>query len=131
MRRIGSVGVAALLIAAPAFGWDHWGGDSAGTRFSPLAQITPRNVTNLVPAWHLRTGDLDSRPADLMKRTKFEVTPLFVEDSTVFCTPFNEVIAVDPGTGTEKWRYDPKLDPNLRPGNRYTCRSVAYWVDDR
>ena len=52
------------------------GGDSGGTRFSPLAQITPDNVTNLVPAWQFRAGDLDRRPADQMKRTKFEATPL-------------------------------------------------------
>src|SRR3954454_7988460 len=76
MKGILGVCAAASLIAAPAYGWDHWGGDSAGTRFSPLAQITPDNVTNLVPAWQFRTGDLDRRPADQMKRTKFEVTPL-------------------------------------------------------
>jgi len=39
----------ALFAAAPAFGWEHWGGDRGGTRFSPLAQITPANVGNLVP----------------------------------------------------------------------------------
>ena len=131
MKGILGVCAAASLIAAPAYGWDHWGGDSGGTRFSPLAQITPDNVTNLVPAWQFRTGDLDRRPADQMKRTKFEATPLLVEGSIMFCSPFNEIIAVDPGTGTQKWRYDPKLDPNLRPGNRYTCRGIAYWVDDR
>lgn len=29
----------------------------------------------------------------------FEVTPILVEDSLVFCTPFNRTIAIDPGTG--------------------------------
>jgi quinoprotein glucose dehydrogenase len=47
-----------------------------------------------------------------MKQTKFEATPLFIEDSVVFCSPFNEVIALDPGIGVQKWRYDPKLDTN-------------------
>jgi len=131
VRIIFGLFVPVVLIAAPACAWDHWGGDSAGTRFSLLAQITPGNVGNLVPAWQFRTGDLDSRPADIMKRTKFEATPLFVENSVVFCSPFNEVIALDPGTGAQKWRYDPKLDTNQRPGNRYTCRGVAYWVDDQ
>jgi quinoprotein glucose dehydrogenase len=123
--------MAAFLIVAPASAWDHWGGDSAGTRFSPAAQITPANVGDLVPAWQFRTGDLESRPADIMKRTKFEATPLFVEGSIIFCSPFNEVIALDPGSGAQKWRYDPKLDPRQRPGNRYTCRGVTYWVDDQ
>ena len=65
-----------------------------------------------------------------MKRTKFEATPLFVEDSLIFCSPFNEVIALDPGTGAPKWRFDPKISNAQRPGNRYNCRGVAYWVDE-
>jgi quinoprotein glucose dehydrogenase len=64
-----------------------------------------------------------------MKRTKFEATPLFVEDSLILCSPFNEVIALDPGTGAQKWRFDPKISNAQRPGNRYNCRGVAYWVD--
>ncbi|HEY6579285.1 MAG TPA: pyrroloquinoline quinone-dependent dehydrogenase, partial [Rhizomicrobium sp.] len=119
------------FVAAPALAWDHWGGDPGGTRFSPLAQITPANVGNLVRAWEFRTGDLETRPPAAMARTKFEATPLFVENSLIFCSPFNEVIAVDPGTGTQKWRYDPKIGTSQRPGNRFVCRGVAYWVDDR
>jgi quinoprotein glucose dehydrogenase len=121
--------VAALLAAVPALGWEHWGGDPGGMRFSPLAQITPDNVGNLIRAWEFRTGDLDSRAPEVMKRTKFQATPLLVEDSLIFCSPFNEVIALDPGTGTQKWRYDPKISTAQRPANRYNCRGVTYWVD--
>ncbi|MGA7805896.1 pyrroloquinoline quinone-dependent dehydrogenase [Bradyrhizobium sp.] len=110
-------------------GWEYWGGDQGGTRFSSLAQITPDNVDRLVGAWQFRTGDLDSRPPAVMARTKFEATPLLVEDSLIFCSPYNEVIALDPGTGTQKWRYDPKVSNSERPANRYVCRGVAYWVD--
>src|ERR1700675_4006083 len=92
-----------LLAAVPAFAWQHWGGDRGGTRFSKLAQITPANVGDLVRAWEFHTGDLDSRPPAAMARTKFEATPLFVEDSLILCSPFNEVIALDPGTGAQKW----------------------------
>ncbi|QOZ29973.1 pyrroloquinoline quinone-dependent dehydrogenase [Bradyrhizobium sp. CCBAU 51753] len=120
-----------LLCAEPALAWEYWGGDREGTRFSPLNQITSDNVATLVRAWDFRTGDLDVRAPELMKRTKFEATPLFVEDSLIFCTPFNEVIALDPGTGAQKWRYDPKISTAQRPANRYVCRGVAYWVDDR
>ncbi|KRR13621.1 pyrroloquinoline quinone-dependent dehydrogenase [Bradyrhizobium valentinum] len=120
-----------ICISLPAFAWEHWGGDRGGSRFSPLAQITPDNVGNLVRAWEFRTGDLDRRAPDVMRRTKFQATPLFVEDSLIFCSPFNEVIALDPGSGAQKWRYDPKISTNQRPANRYTCRGVAYWVDDK
>ena len=129
--------IAALLLlvgclAEPAAAaWDHWGGDQGGLRFSKLDQITPANVGNLVRAWEYRTGDLESRPPVAMKRTKFEATPLFVEDSLILCSPFNEVIALDPGTGQQKWRFDPKISNAQRPANRYNCRGVAYWVDDQ
>ena len=129
----GLAGVFAIIpfTVATAAGWEHWGGDRGGMRFSSLAQITPANVGNLVRAWEFRTGDLETRPPAAMARTKFEATPLFVENSLVFCSPFNEVIAVDPGTGVQKWRYDPKISTSQRPANRYNCRGVAYWVDDQ
>ena len=66
-----------------------------------------------------------------MARTKFQATPLFVEDSVIFCSPFNEVIALDPGSGAQKWRFDPKIDTSYRVANRYNCRGVAYWVDEQ
>ncbi len=51
-----------------------------------------------------------------MARTKFEATPLFVEDSLVLCSPFNEVIALDPGSGEQKWRYDPRISQRAASG---------------
>src|SRR3954469_16533810 len=126
-----SIFCAFFLILLPASAWEHWGGDRGGSRFSPLNQITPDNVGNLVRAWEFSTGDLDRRAPELMKRTKFQATPLLVEDSLIFCSPFNEVIALDPGSGVQKWRYDPKISTSQRPANRYNCRGVAYWVDDR
>jgi quinoprotein glucose dehydrogenase len=119
-----------LLFASPAWAWEYWGGDAGGMRFSPLTQITSDNAGSLVRAWAFRTRDLDVRPPEVMKRTKFESTPLFVEDSLIFCTPFNEVIALDPGTGAQKWRFDPRISLAQRPANRFVCRGVAYWVDD-
>src|ERR1700730_9748943 len=81
----------AFLAAPPGFAWEYWGGDQGGTRFSRLAQITPANVNNLVRAWEFHTGDLKTRPATVMASSKFEATPLFVENGLVFCSPFNEV----------------------------------------
>jgi quinoprotein glucose dehydrogenase len=131
MRKLPRLLALACFIAAPAFAWEHWGGDRGGTRFSPLAEITPANVGNLVTAWQFRTGDLDTRPREAMSRTKFQATPLFVENSVIFCSPFNEVIALDPGTGTQMWRFDPKIDLSYRVANRYNCRGVAYWLDEQ
>nr|WP_316179159.1 MULTISPECIES: pyrroloquinoline quinone-dependent dehydrogenase [unclassified Bradyrhizobium] len=133
LRRAGvcAVVIWSQLMVVPAVSWQHWSGDAGGTRFSPLAQITPSNVDRLVPAWDYHTGDLQSRPPAAALRTKFEATPILVEDSLVFCTPFNEVVALDPGTGVQRWRFDPKVGNGRRPANRYACRGVAYWVDER
>jgi quinoprotein glucose dehydrogenase len=125
------VAIFCAFISLPASAWEHWGGDRGGSRFSPLNLITPDNVGTLVRAWEFRTGDLDTRAPEVMKRTKFQATPLLVEDSLIFCSPFNEVIALDPGSGAQKWRFDPKISTNQRPANRYNCRGVAYWVDDK
>jgi quinoprotein glucose dehydrogenase len=131
MRHLLRLSAVLLLCVSPALAWEHWGGDRGGMRFSPLTQITPANVGDLIRAWEFRTGDLDSRAPEVMKRTKFQATPLFVEDSLIFCSPFNEVIALDPGSGEQKWRYDPKIATSQRPANRYNCRGVTYWVDDK
>jgi quinoprotein glucose dehydrogenase len=67
---------AVLCLATPALAWEHWGGDAGGLRFSPLKEITPDNVGNLVRAFEFRTGDLDRRAPEVMRRTKFQATPL-------------------------------------------------------
>lgn len=131
-RFLARVGLLLVCMAAqPVLAWEFWGGDPGGTRFSPLKQITPANVGNLMRAWEFHTGELLNRPPAAMARTKFEATPILVEDSLVLCTPFNEVIALDPGTGVEKWRYDARISTAQRPGNRYNCRGVAHWIDDQ
>ncbi|TXS90875.1 pyrroloquinoline quinone-dependent dehydrogenase [Parahaliea maris] len=107
-------------------GWTSYGGDTGGHRYSQARQITPANVAALAPAWRYRTGDLARRP-DAMRDAASEGTPILVEGSLVFCTPFNEVIALDPGTGSERWRFDPGIDLQQRPANQFVCRGVAYW----
>lgn len=128
---IGGILALVVLSVAPALGWEHWGGDRGGSRFAPLDQITPANVVRLIEAWRFQTGDLLRRTPAQMAHTKFEATPLLVEDSLIFCTPFNEVIALDPASGRQKWRFDPRVAPDVRPANRWVCRGVTYWRDDR
>jgi quinoprotein glucose dehydrogenase len=108
--------------------WSYYGGDPGGQRFSTAADITVANAATLELAWEYRSGDLISR-AELMHRAATEGTPILVGDSLVFCTPFNEVIALDPADGTERWRFDPGVDPDLRPANQFVCRGVSHWQD--
>ncbi|MGJ8560433.1 MAG: membrane-bound PQQ-dependent dehydrogenase, glucose/quinate/shikimate family [Litorimonas sp.] len=109
--------------------WIAYGGTRGSQRFSGLSQITPDNIENLIRAWVFNTGDL---PSDL-ENSKYgaETTPLKVGDTLYLCTALNVVIALDAGTGQQKWRFDPKVDKSFIP---YTaaCRGVSYHrKDDR
>ncbi len=109
-------------------GWHYYGGDAGGHRYSPATQITVDNIGELTPAWQYSTGDRSSKPQAL-RRAATEGTPILVEDSLIFCTPFNEVIALNPEDGTERWRFDPGIDLEQRPANQFVCRGVSHWRD--
>lgn len=107
-------------------GWPAYGGDSGGHRYSRAAQVTPANVASLETAWSFSTGDLAAHP-DAIAKSAAEGTPILTDDALVFCTPFNEVIALDPDTGTVKWRFDPEINLDHDPANQFVCRGVAHW----
>jgi quinoprotein glucose dehydrogenase len=128
MRRAATL-LAALIAATPVFaadpGWPDYGGDPGGQRYSPARQITPANVSNLAVAWSFSTGDMTTH-AGVMKRASFENTPILAEGRLYVCSPFNEVSALDPGTGRQLWRFDPNLDTRIHYPNDYVCRGVAF-----
>lgn len=109
-------------------GWSQYGGDAGGNRYSAAAQIDTSNVSDLDVAWMYRTGALKGREA-AADNVAFEVTPILAGDKLVFCTPFNEVIALNPGSGEEIWRYDAKVTTDRNPANQYLCRGVSQWTD--
>src|SRR5437899_9603772 len=53
--------------------WPSYTGDTRGTRYSPLDQITAANFNDLEVAWRFKTDNLGSRP-----EYKLEGTPLVV-----------------------------------------------------
>src|SRR5690606_30337573 len=91
-----------------ATNWTSYGGSNLSNKFTPSAQITPENVSQLEVAWHFHTGD--NKPEDAEFAYAFQNTPLMVEDTVYICTPSQIVIAVDAAKGTEKWRFDPEVD---------------------
>jgi quinoprotein glucose dehydrogenase len=119
-------GDATLAAPAGAPDWRYYGGDAGGGRSSAADQITPSNVRSLKIAWEFKTGD-SARPMEVRRQSAAEGTPILVDGKLVFCTPYNEVIALDPGTGKALWRYDPKINLDQRPANQFVCRGVAYW----
>ena len=105
--------------------WRYYGNNPAGQRFSPLAQITPANVSELKPAWRYDTGDVMRKGEDKAGREfSFEVTPVKVGNTLYICTPHRQVIALDATTGKQRWKFDPHSDT---AANEYlACRGVAY-----
>lgn len=107
--------------------WHAYGRTQHGTRYSPLAQLTPSNVDRLEKIWEFNTGDR-RRPSD-PEETTYEVTPLKIDDSLYICTPHNFVIALDADTGQERWRFDPQV-PDSVNRQHLTCRGLSYHISD-
>ncbi len=115
--------------SGPVANWLDYGNSRGGDRFSPLTQITPDNVRHLEIAWVYHTGDVSDGRGDVESTTAFEATPILVDGTLFFCTPFNRVVALDPETGAERWTYDPEIDLSGGYANQLVCRGVVTWLD--
>ncbi|MCG7599340.1 pyrroloquinoline quinone-dependent dehydrogenase [Halomonas sp. McH1-25] len=109
--------------------WATFNGDLRAQKYSPADQITPENVGQLEKAWEYHTGDVSDGSGDI-PMTVWSATPLFVNETLYIGTPFYRIIALDPGTGEEKWSFDPdaRLEALTQPDMKN--RGVAYWQAD-
>src|SRR5690348_8047336 len=89
--------------------WPMYNRDLAGTRFSPLTQINTRNVANLKLAWSY----------SLKGSNASEATPIVV-NGVMYFPVATRVVALEPETGKELWRYELKTGSPSR-------RGVTYW----
>jgi quinoprotein glucose dehydrogenase len=97
---------------APAAEWAY-GGNAAGTRYSPLNQINRQNVTRLREAWRYdATGG----------RGGLQTQPLVANGVVYGNTPAGAVFALDGATGKQLWSWNPKAE-----GQR--IRGYTYWTD--
>ncbi len=110
--------------------WTAYGGTPGGTHYSSATQITPDNVRALELAWEHRSGDIrhpsgfDGKEMPITANG-FQATPIVIDDTLYYCSPFNKVFALDAETGEQKWRFDPEVDREavLLPN----CRGVSSW----
>jgi quinoprotein glucose dehydrogenase len=115
--------------AKPETGWPNYGNDAGGTRYSAAAQIDRSDVHRLKVAWTYRTGALDQSKR-LISKAAFEATPILVDGKLFLSTPYNHVLALDPGTGEKVWEYDPGVDLE-RNYSEVTSRGVSAWQDEK
>jgi quinoprotein glucose dehydrogenase len=126
-----SVGVSPAARQGPARGeWPHYAGDLAATHYSALDAIDRSNVARLAPAWEWKPGETALAPFGT-RPGAFQNTPLMIDNVLYVSTPYNQVAALDPETGKELWRYDPKTYEDGQPpnGTGYVHRGVAAWRD--
>lgn len=117
--------------------WRVYGGDKAGTKYSPLDQINRENFADLEVAWRWVSADgllskttaaggewhahRDLVVEQLVRETpnlyreqnspnwaNFQATPLMVDGVLYFNTPLSQGVAVDAKTGKTLWIYNPK-----------------------
>lgn len=86
-------------------------------------------MSQLKVAWTYHTGALQPETA-LNQKAAFEATPILVDGTLYLSTPFNQVIALDPGSGAEKWKFDPQINRS-HDYAEVSSRGVAAWVDDK
>jgi glucose dehydrogenase len=102
------------LLALPALAqtdWPAYGHDPGGMRYSPLTQITPKNVAQLERVWTFHSGKVGS-----------QVTPLVI-NGVMYITAPNGIYALQPETGKVLWKYP--------IASFVTRRGITYWPGDR
>ena len=87
------------------------------------AELTPETAAHLHLAWTTHTkATAPNRAAAQI--AAFEATPVLSGDLLYVITPFNQVLALDPGTGETRWRYDAQVAKD-RNYSEATSRGVV------
>jgi quinoprotein glucose dehydrogenase len=115
----------AALQADDAGGWTHYGGSQRGMQYSALDQISRENVATLEEHWRFRTGEMGQNANHPFA---FQANPILVENRLYISTGTAIVIALDPSSGREIWRYDPQIDRAINYAE-VANRGVSSWID--
>ena len=108
--------------------WPSYTGDTRGSRYSPLDQITAANFSTLEIAWRFKTDSLGPRP-----EFKLEGTPLVV-GGVLYATggTGRAVFALDAVTGAQKWVHkEDEAERGAAAPRPLSGRGLAYWSDGR
>jgi alcohol dehydrogenase (cytochrome c) len=106
-----------LLVQPSGANWISYNGDYSGRRYSSLAEISPKNVSQLRAQWIFHIRDAN----------ELEVTPVVV-DGIMFVTSANDAFALDARTGRQIWHYARPVTPGLiDDASQHHNRGVAIW----
>ena len=123
--RPSSAGRHCATVAGRTAEWRYYGGDAAGTKYSPLDQIDASNVSKLHIAWSWGAKNFGSSA-----EFNWEVTPLMV-GGRLFVTAGTrrDAVALDAATGETLWMYRLDEGPRGETVARRNNRGLAYWSD--
>jgi quinoprotein glucose dehydrogenase len=93
--------------------WPVYGGNTEGTRYSPLKQINRANVGRLRVAWTYETEG---------GRNGLQTNPIVVHGIVYANTPSGQVIALDGATGKVVWSWDSH-------NTAQKVRGMTFWAD--
>jgi quinoprotein glucose dehydrogenase len=97
--------------------WGHAGGDPGGQYYSHLNQITRDNVAELQVAWTYHAREPLAGGS----------VPVLAFGLLYFATPSGVLVALDPATGRERWRFDRYRNAAT---TRQRARPLALWQAD-
>jgi quinohemoprotein ethanol dehydrogenase len=111
---------AQMPASTAASDWPLHNLDLAGSRYSPLNQITRTNVKSLVPRWLFQHGVIDG--------VSNQTTPVIVDGAMYVTDSRGSVYALDAADGRLLWSYDvtSKLGGGAREGYVFRNRGVVY-----
>lgn len=109
-------GKAPQIDRAASQDWANVGHDKGGSRYSPLKQISAKNVQKLKVAWTFDMGEGGGG-------STIECAPIVVDGVMYVTTAKLKIVALNATNGDEIWRYD------THSGG--VNRGVAYWSDGK
>ena len=123
-----------FILSAASADWPSYGGDNGSRQYTPLDQITARNVDDLVVAWSWDSVDNETVAENIAGTNSsavpgpYKATPIVVADVMYIPTSFGRVAALDAKNGEALWVFDTRAWEAGRPTNLgYNTRGVAYW----
>ncbi len=91
---------------------------AAEPQYTALKQIGPGNVRKLVKAWEFDTQDA-------FAGSEIQCRPVFLNGVLFATTPKGRLVAIDAGTGAEKWSFDP--NPAGMRATKFRNRGVTMY----
>ena len=124
MRILATIFLASLTLQAQQ-DWPSFAHDPAAQRYSPLTQINTGNVQKLKPAWQygIDPGGVDLTAAT-RALTSTEAVPVMAGGILYAPTVHHSIVALEPETGKEIWKYE--LVRVAAP-----LRGVTYWPGEK